>query len=154
MKKIWKTLFICIMILGFFILVIQDFSKSLTDYGTILRLNWGLSLPSSSHYTEIYEANSGPSIHGDGIRYHVFSYEKEEPVENMISWQSEEQKTKWNGSYSKAVSTWLDQIYVPADQRPDFSQCKYWYHSKEDSSEIILLWEQDQERLYVVENIL
>lgn len=154
MKKVWKILFVCIIILGFAALVIQDFSKFMTDYGTVLRLNWGLSLPSSSHYTEIYEADSGPSFHGDGIRYHVFSYTKEKPIEKMISWQSEEQKTKWHSSYSKAVSAWLDQLAVPEDQLPDFTQCSYWYHSKEDFSEIILLWEKEQERLYVVESFL
>ena len=37
-----------------------------SDYNFIMTFNWGIALPYKSHYTETYEADSGPSFHGDG----------------------------------------------------------------------------------------
>lgn len=42
------------------------------DYTAVVKLNWDLALPES--WEEIYKADSGPSFHGDGMRYHVLQY--------------------------------------------------------------------------------
>ena len=56
------------------IVVILFIYNKLTNYSTALKLNWNIKLPSSAKITEIYENSAEPSFHGDGIRYHIFSY--------------------------------------------------------------------------------
>ena len=80
----------------------------LNDYSHILRLNWNLILPSDSGCSEIYSDDSGPSFHGDGIRYHVFNYENETAIDTMVDWQLTEGKTRFRMDYSETVVEWLD----------------------------------------------
>ena len=49
--------------------------RILSSYSLILRLNWGISIPFLARPAPCYEKDSGPSFLGDGIRYHVFSYQ-------------------------------------------------------------------------------
>ena len=128
--------------------------NSFSDYSRVLKANWDFALPSDSHYSEIYSQDSGTSFHGDGIRYHIFSYKENEPVEGMFLWQLTEQRTKFYNSYAEAADEWLDTINVPAAERPNYTECIYWYQSQEDGSEIIVFWDKDQNKLYIAESFL
>lgn len=125
---------------------------SYTDYGWVLEANWDLLLPAEAGTKEVFQQDSGPSPHGDGIRYHVFSYKKEEPIRDLVAWQTEEQATLHTGSYSEAAERWLDDIGVPAEERPDYGACLYWYQCALDTNELLLFWDSRQSRLYVVES--
>lgn len=125
-----------------------------SDYSTCLQANWGFSLPPDAHYSEVYQQDEGPSFHGDGIRYHVFSYKEAMPIEEMLSWQTEEGFTRRDGSYSEAADEWLNKIGVPLEERPNYSECSYWYKTKNDSSEIIIFWDKNQSKLYIAEFFL
>lgn len=127
--------------------------KSLSDYSRVLKTNWDITLPQGSRYSEIY-GKSADSFHGDGIRYHVFTYKNAEPIDQMFVWQTEEQKTNYCDSYSEAVNKWLNELSIPAKERPNYAECVYWYQSKNDGSEIIILWDKSQDRLYIVESFL
>ena len=81
-----------------------------TNYNTLLEANWKISIPSKSHYSEIYSKDSGSSFHGDGIRYHVFSCKDHSYVAEMLDWESDEKETIYYGNYSDAVNVWLDKI--------------------------------------------
>ena len=126
--------------------------KHFANYNTALKANWEISIPYKAHYSEIYSKDSGPSFLGDGIRYHIFSYKDHSYVGEMFVWGSDEQETIFNGNYSDAVNEWLDTIEVPAECRPDYSECLYWYNSKTDHSEIIILWDKGNSTIYVVES--
>ena len=126
----------------------------LSDYSTTLNANWGFELPSKSHYSEVYSKDSGVSFHGDGIRYHIFSYKEAEPINKMFDWSNWEEKTIYSSSYQEAVTEWLNEIDVPAEELPNYSECLYWYESKDDNSEIIVLWDSSKNRVYVVESFL
>ena len=128
--------------------------KSITSYNTALVANWEISIPYKAHYTEIYSKDSGPSFHGDGFRYHIFSYKDHSYVEEMLDWGSDEKETYFDGNYSTAVTAWLDKIDVPAEYRPRYSSCLFWYDSKNDHSEIIVLWDKDSSVIYVVESFM
>lgn len=125
-----------------------------SDYSNVLKINWGFSLPRESHYLNTYSHSSGASFTGDGIRYHVFSCENIDPIDKMFAWQLTEQETNYYSSYSTAVDEWLDKINVPPRDRPDYGDCSYWYQSQDDGSEIIIFWDIDQGKLYVVESFL
>lgn len=128
--------------------------KHLSDYSTVLNANWGFGLLSRSHYTEVYSKDTGASFHGDGIRYHVFSYKEDGPIKEMLDWKDAEGKTIFRSSYKEAVTEWLDRIDVPADEIPNDSECLYWYGSQKDNSEIIVIWDPSKNRVYIAESFL
>lgn len=123
----------------------------LTDYGQIIRLNWGLILPSDSGYTEIYSKDSGASFHGDGIRYHVFDYEEEKAVDTMVEWQTTEGKARFGKTYTEAVTGWLDSILVPDSERPEYLKCSFWYQYKYGGDEMIIMLDKSRKKLYIAE---
>lgn len=122
-----------------------------SDYSSVLKINWGFSLPRESHYSDIYNQRSDATFTGDGIRYHVFSCEDIDPINKLFAWQSEEQDTIYHSSYTAACDEWLSKINVPVQARPDYENCLYWYQSQEDNSEIIIFGDEDQSKLYVIE---
>ena len=124
-----------------------------TGYSRVLEANWGISLPFRSLYTEIYE-NDASGFHGDGLRYHVYRYKYEDYIDLMFAWRSRENETIFHSSYSEAAETWLDELQVPAEERPDYAACAYWYKAQEDHSELIVFWDQERNRLYILESFL
>ncbi len=125
-----------------------------TDYAKTLSLNWGLSLPAEANYSEIYSKNADTGFHGDGVRYHIFSYREETAVNDMLFWQSYEKETKYHDCYSNAVNDWLDEIDVPPEERPNYNKCLYWYNTQEDGSEIIVLCDKNKSVLYIAESFI
>ncbi len=125
-----------------------------SGYSWVLESNWGISLPGQAHLTEVYEQDSGDSAHGDGIRYHVYDCDAPDAVLEMVDWSDEEPATNYFDSLSQAAEEWLNEIDVPQEQRPDPSVCICWYDEQEDGSEIILFWNGEAGRLYLVESFL
>ena len=128
--------------------------RMLTSYSPALKANWGFSLPCSARWTQVYSADSGASFHGDGLRYHVFSYRYEDPVEGMFAWSAEEIETIYYDSCGKAARAWLTELGVPEEWYPDFAVCAVQYRRQEDNSEIILFFDNHVNRLYIVESFL
>lgn len=125
-----------------------------SDYSNCIKANWGFSLPKESDYTQIYQKDDGASPHGDGLRYHVFSYEQAAPIESMILWRTEEGATRHYGGYSKAADRWLNALDVPTQERPNYPNCVYSYQTTADGSEMLLFLDKAMSRLYVVESFL
>ena len=150
-KRIILSIVLIIIVLGSAMFFVW---KHLADYNTALKANWEISLPSKAHYSEIYSKDSGPSFLGDGFRYHIFSYKDHAYVGEMFEWESDERETIFNGNYSDTVNVWLDTIEVPAEYRPDYSECLFWYNSQNDNSEIIILWDKGNSTIYVAESFL
>lgn len=136
------------------ILFVAGISKLLPSYSSTLEANWVISLPRRARLTEIYQKDSGASFHGDGVRYHVFSYKYEDYIDLMFAWPPNKYPTNYYATTSEASEAWLDEIAVPAEERPDYSKCSSWHKSQEDNSEIIFFWDSEQNRLYIVENFI
>ena len=151
-KKIVIVFIVIFIIIVFSLLGIIVYSN-LTNYSNILKLNWNIELPKNS-IKEIYSANSDPSFHGDGIRYHIFSYKNEDKIKGLFSWSDEEKETIYYSSYSESVNNWLNKIKVSKENYPNYSNCKYWYNKQNDNSEIIILWDSKENKLYIVESFL
>ena len=134
------------------------------SYASVLEANWDIELPIKAFCKEVYEADTGPSFHGDGIRYHVFSYKNDSPIENMVSWSDVNGKTlAWSQTegeekiyqtYSEASDIWLNELDISAEQYPDYDACFCRYKNAHDNSEIIIFWNPEINRLYIVENII
>lgn len=126
----------------------------LSGYTFTIRLNWGISIPFLARPALSYEKDSGPSFLGDGIRYHVFSYQYEDFIDQMFAWASVDRETLYYDSLTQAAEAWLDRIEVPAEYRPDYDACSSWYGSKSDNSEIIFYWDAERNLLYCLESFL
>ena len=127
--------------------------NNLSNYSNVLKINWNIELPKNT-IKEIYNANSDSSFHGDGIRYHIFSYKNENKIEELFNWSIEEKETIFYSSYSESVNNWLNNIKVSKENYPNYSNCKYWYDKQDDNSEIIILWDSKENKLYIVESLL
>ena len=125
-----------------------------SSYSMVLKMNWGFQMPVKSNCVEIYENDTGDSFHGDGKRYHVFSCKSEDDVKAMFTWSSKENKTLYHSCYCEAVNGWLDEINVPDEQYPIFSQCLWWYDKQEDNSEIIVMWDSQEKKVYIAESFM
>ncbi len=127
--------------------------NNLTNYSNVLKVNWNIELQKKS-VEEVYNASSDTNFHGDGIRYHVFSYKNEDEIKEMFEWSLEEKETIYYSSYSESINNWLSEIKVTKENYPDYSNCKYWYNKQDDNSEIIILWDNIENKLYIVESFL
>lgn len=134
------------------------------SYASVLEANWGIELPIKALCKEVYKDDTGPSFHGDGIRYHIFSYESVTPIKTMVSWsdvngdtlawsQTEGEEKNYQ-TYAKASDIWLDDLDIPKEQYPNYDACFCWYKNEHDNSEIIIFWNPEINRLYIVENII
>ena len=123
-------------------------------YSLIMRGNWGISLPLTALCEQVYEKDTGASFHGDGNRYHIFTYQNEGAIDSMVEWSTEERKTRYFDSLSEAAEEWLAEIEVSEELHPDYVECVAWYDSQMDNSEIIIYWDKDAKRIYVIESIM
>lgn len=117
------------------------------SYNRVLKANWGIGIPASAGCSEIYSKDSGASFHGDGTRYHVFSYKNDEKLDTCFKW------TK-NDSLCAAADLLLDEIDAADEMRPAYEDCSLWCKSHEDNSEIIILKNSDSKMLYIVEKFI
>lgn len=147
-----RKLLIAVVVL--LVLAVVGVSKLLSSYSFTMEANWGIWLPWKARLTEIYQKDSGAGFHGDGVRYHVFSCKYEDYIDLMFEWLPTEYPTNFYTSASEAAEAWLDEIDVPAEERPDHQKCCSWHMSREDNSEIILFWDSEQNHLYIVENFI
>ena len=134
------------------------------SYFSVLEANWGIELPVKAICKEVYSEDAGPSFHGDGIRYHVFSYKNSDAIGQMLPWSDIDGNTlAWSQiqgqeknyqTYNEGADIWLSELDIPQEQYPDYDSCFSWYKNAHDNSEIIIFWNPEINRLYIVENII
>ena len=71
----------------------------------------------------------------------------------MFEWQNEEKTTEIRSSYSEFIKTELDRIEVSKKESPNYSKCKYWY-IKDLDDEIVICWNENENKLYVIELVV
>lgn len=116
-------------------------------YERIIGLNWSLSLPRSDDC--LYEADSGESFQGDGLRYHVLEYEPDSGLAEALEKQTEE----CAAADCAALKIW-ESLSVPRDWRPDPEACRCFTkaHPTDGRNELWLLLSADGTRLYAAES--
>lgn len=141
-RKIKRSI---IVILCLFLILILGACSS--DYNKVIETNWEIPLPKS--YEELYSIDSGASFHGDGYRYHVFSY-KEELKQNEIAKFSSEK----NVNVEKEVENILISLKVSKESRPDFSEEYYWYKKNDNNdlrNNLYLIYFIQDKMLHIIE---
>lgn len=113
------------------------------SYAQVIRLNWDLRLP--EQYTERYSADSGPSFHGDGTRYHVFLYDPPDLLTGLVPWRE--------CGETAPMAELMDSLDIPAQERPDFTlPCLTWEAEQRDGSKLYLVYVQGRGLLHVLES--
>lgn len=149
MKKVLLISVICFIAISLF-----SSCSAISSYTGVIERNWGFDIPSDASLKAVYEKDEGASFHGDGLRYHVFEYENEEPIYEMCDWSETEQEAIFYSSLKKSANRWLKQLGVDKDYYPDFSRCVHCYQTQDDNSEMIIYWDDDKNMLYVIESFL
>ena len=148
MKKLFKFIgvFLLIVIILISVFLYIQINKPYTE---IIKINWYINLPSS--YKEIYSIESEVSVHGDGERYHVFEYTKENEINQSVDWENNKDKYI-ETEIDKVLST----LNVPKENMPNFQSNYKYYTTWKDksSSKIYLIFITDTKKLYVIEDIL
>ena len=118
-------------------------------YERIINLNWDLDLPRSGGC--LYEADSGASFHGDGLRYHVLEYAGGSGLAEALEEQTEEVPP----ADCPAAEIW-EALSVPAKWRPDGAACRCFTkaHPTDGRNRLWLLLSADGTRLYAAESFL
>lgn len=139
MREIWRVATACLCLLLCAVTVLTGCSDQET-----IRTNWEINFPAGG--SVVYEASSGGSFHGDGIRYHVFRYGDGEELDTCLTWREP------SAAAAEAANALLDEIKVPEEERIDFSACPLWQGVQEDNSRIYIFL--SGQMIYVVENFL
>ena len=145
----WKLISGLLALPVLLVLAVLMLFRGSEDYTRVVNLNWELDLPASQGC--LYETDSGASFHGDGERYHILEYAGDGRLEQALA----EQATPLP-SAENPVTEILDDLSVPADQRPDFADCGVFTadHPSDDRNRLYLLVNSAGTRLYVVEFFL
>ena len=146
-KLIWIISWIILIVLilfGFFAY------KEMTDYTNIIKLNRWIEIPKEAKYQEIYSKDSWASFHWDGIRYHIYSYGNEEVVESMLDWINHTVPENYWGLF-EPVETRLNELNIEAEYYPPLN---VYYKKQQDNSEILILLNEIQKKLYIFESFL
>lgn len=147
MKKHFKLISVFVLLSVIIVIIVFVYRQINKPYTKIIDMNWSIKLPTA--YKEIYSIDSGASFHGDGKRYHIFQYTKENGMNQSVNWESNKDK-----SIETEIDNVLSELNVPKENMPDF-QNKYKYYTlvEQDSSKIYLIYISDMEKLYVIEDI-
>lgn len=146
MKKVLiflgSTILVIVILVGLFLY--EQINK---PYSEIIYMNWSIILPNS--YKEIYSVDSGASFHGDGERYHIFKYTKEDEISLSVNWENNK-----DIAIETATEKILNTLNVSKENMPNFqSKYKYYTKLKDDSSKIYLIFDTDIKKLYIIEDI-
>ena len=120
---------LCFIILGLILMsgiVLFFFGRK--GYIEVLKINWGIDLPSSSE--KIYYKEHNVSL-GDGEYYMIFQYEKNQKEEILKMLEVEE--TYWIN---------FNDEYL------------YYFSEKEDHSKLYIIWNQKDMLVYILEYIM
>jgi len=104
------------------------------------------TLPEKLH--EDYYASSECNFHSDGVKYSVYTPKEEIPSDFFADFSD-----GCSPEYKEEISSWLDEIDVPSENRPNFeNQCRVKLIEKyeEYSDKMYLLYDQTTNKLYVV----
>lgn len=135
-----------ITVISLFLIIAVPFAIVLcsgTSYLKIVKMNWDISLPANGK--EIYQAESGASSHGDGLRYHVFQYKTDLTLKGLVPGQD------FSQADTGKISWILSQLHVKKEYYPDFNHITFSAVQRHSDSSQLYLCCSPQKTLYVIE---
>ncbi len=123
-----------------------------SKYALCMNSNWHINLPIES--ARLYRESTGVSFTGDGIRYHILQYDKNDidTISKSFDWKND----ALPDDLANKANQWLDQINVPTEKRPETTKCKYVSLNRDPKKPdcLIMFLNEDTNELYVIEYFL
>ena len=139
---------IIVILLAVIIIMITVCFNTLANDGFLIRLNWGINLPNSDR--TIYYIDSNPFFNGDYEAYKILEYKTKNKIAklNNIKWIA-----KKDTIIEEKINSILSGLKVKEENYPSFnSNYRYYYLKEEDSSELFMINQPNDNKLYVIEN--
>lgn len=159
-KKILKLLLIFIsIILILMVLFFANMVFTLVREGDlywhsedVIYENWHIRLPENGE--EIYYTDSGASFHGDGQRYSVYEYSKEEIINKAFPWKNKKDKNI-ETEIKEVVEQLKEQdVEIPEKYKIDLNKkYEYMVKTKDDNSKLYLVHIIGENKIYLIEKI-
>lgn len=159
-KKILKILLIFISIILIFIALsfghmfftLMNSGMLFLDGNDLIYENWHIRLPKGGN--EIYYTTGEPSFHGDGSRLSVYEYDDEEIIDSSFDWK-DNKNTNMEDKINDILKILDGYNNVPKEYIPDLKKSyKYLTKSKDDNSDIYLIYITGENKIYVIEYFL
>lgn len=118
------------------------------DAGTIA-LNWGIELPDG--YTVTYETDTGSSFGGDGLRCHVFTWQDDSALEELLPWSESDEEG------IALAREMLTALHVPEESWPALSSCLSWHgnvREEDPRDQLVILYLPESACLWVLESFV
>lgn len=129
------------------VLVATFWFLSKPTYLHIIKLNWEVDLPTGCE--QLYEQDTGPSFHGDGLRYHVFAYRRAPKLEG--DWLA----APLAEADRQEVERILSKLQVDGADAPAFERVTHTLTRRQrDNSTLYMLYAADNQRLFVIEHFI
>ena len=129
------------------VLMAASWVLSKPTYLHIIRLNWEVDLPAGC--AQLYERDTGPSFHGDGVRYHVFAYHRTPKLTD--DWRAE----PLTETQRQQVKDLISKLQVDGADAPDFDRVTHTLTRRQrDNSTLYMLYMADDQSLYVIEHFI
>ncbi len=123
-----------------------------SKYALCMNSNWHINLPSEN--ARLYEESTGVSFTGDGIRYHILQYDKNDidTISKSFDWKND----ALPDDLANKANQWLDQINIPTEKRPETAKCKYVSLTRDPKKPdcLIMFLNEDTNELYAIEFFL
>ena len=147
MKILKKSFILNIFIFGL-TLVLTSCSFLSNNNLDVVYNNWKISIPKNCK--EIFYIDSGQSFLGDGERYNIIEYTDTTLIDKRFDWKNQK-----NEEIEKSIKSTCEGLEIKDEYKINFENpYKYFYKSKEDNSEIYLIFFPENKRLFIIENIM
>lgn len=153
MKRIVQILFVLLIFsLGIILSSLNGIAPNYYDGEEIIEYNWDITLPDGGK--ELYYITGEPSFHGDGPRFSVYEYDNEEIIRSSFTWE-DKKNTDMEEEIHNVLKMLGEYNDVSEQYIPDFKkEYKYVTKSKEDNSQLYLVYINRENRIYVIEYFL
>lgn len=120
------------------------------NYMFVLKMNWGINLPSANE--TIYYKDNISSFNGDGEKFSILKYKSNKKIKklNNIKWDFQKDR-----DMEDKIKQVLNTLVIDKEYAIDFNKEYLYYTSKEaDSSELFIIYIKQEHLLYIIENLL
>lgn len=152
MKKYTKQ-FVVILCAAAVLLALSAVLRNASSTGSLNRMlkkNWDAQLPGG--YVVEYRAATGDDLEEGGLRFHVLLYDDSDLLDEALPWVSCTQPTGTANSGAEAVAEMLTALGVPGGEWPNLEDSGMWYAHDDEGTEVLILHEEEDLRLYVLES--
>ena len=150
--KFKRLIIIILIILAIVLLYKETLGNPLFD----IRINWGIKLPTADKI--LYSRDTGPSFFGNGEFYTVLQYKSKRKIKklNETQWKSDKNLEIEEFILERFSRLELNDKRIDDKYKVNLNEDYLYYeqYDEEDNSHIVIIYKENEQRLYIIEVIL